>query len=99
MAKQTTLEEFNSVYPKLEETLLDHARSYKLPQEQLDWYKKVILNLKLFPTSQPQVNQSPFHSKLTCRPLVPRGQPSRWKMQPRHVRSRFGLPPPREASH
>jgi farnesyl diphosphate synthase len=51
MAKQTTLEEFNSVYPKLEETLLDHARSYKLPQEQLDWYKKVILNLKLFPTS------------------------------------------------
>lgn len=61
MAKQTTLEEFNSVYPKLEETLLDHARSYKLPQEQLDWYKKVFLSLKLFltpqlPNSLPQVN-------------------------------------------
>jgi farnesyl diphosphate synthase len=52
MAKQTTLEEFNSVYPKLEEALLDHARSYKLPQEQLDWYKRVSLNsdMKLFPT-------------------------------------------------
>lgn len=41
MAKQTTLDEFNAVFPKLEEVLLDHARSYKLPQEQLDWYKKV----------------------------------------------------------
>nr|Q92235.1 RecName: Full=Farnesyl pyrophosphate synthase; Short=FPP synthase; Short=FPS; AltName: Full=(2E,6E)-farnesyl diphosphate synthase; AltName: Full=Dimethylallyltranstransferase; AltName: Full=Farnesyl diphosphate synthase; AltName: Full=Geranyltranstransferase [Fusarium fujikuroi]CAA65641.1 farnesyl pyrophosphate synthetase [Fusarium fujikuroi] len=40
MAQQTTLQEFNSVYPKLEEALLDHARSYKLPQEQLDWYKR-----------------------------------------------------------
>lgn len=40
MAKQTTLKEFESVYPKLEEALLDHARSYKLPQEQLDWFKK-----------------------------------------------------------
>ncbi|KAF5003733.1 hypothetical protein FDECE_9732, partial [Fusarium decemcellulare] len=29
-----------AVYPKLEEALLDHARSSKLPQEQLDWYKK-----------------------------------------------------------
>ncbi|KAL6402336.1 putative farnesyl-pyrophosphate synthetase [Ilyonectria robusta] len=41
MAQKTTLKEFESVYPKLEEALLDHARSYKLPQEQLDWYKKV----------------------------------------------------------
>ncbi|RSM15370.1 Farnesyl pyrophosphate synthase [Fusarium oligoseptatum] len=40
MAQKTTLQEFNSVYPKLEEALLDHARSYKLPQEQLDWYKR-----------------------------------------------------------
>ena len=52
MAQQTTLDEFNSVYPKLEEALLEHARSYKLPQEQLDWYKRVSLspNLKLYPT-------------------------------------------------
>lgn len=41
MAKQTTLKEFESVFPKLEEALLDHAKSYKLPQQQLDWFKKV----------------------------------------------------------
>ncbi|KAH6987630.1 isoprenoid synthase domain-containing protein [Ilyonectria robusta] len=46
MAQKTTLKEFESVYPKLEEALLDHARSYKLPQEQLDWYKK---NLEINP--------------------------------------------------
>ncbi|KAI5461365.1 isoprenoid synthase domain-containing protein [Mariannaea sp. PMI_226] len=46
MAQKTTLKEFESVYPKLEEALLDHARSYKLPQEQLDWYKK---NLEVNP--------------------------------------------------
>jgi farnesyl diphosphate synthase len=40
MAQRTTLQEFESVFPKLEEALLDHAKSYKLPQEQLDWYKK-----------------------------------------------------------
>jgi farnesyl diphosphate synthase len=41
MAQQTTLKEFEAVYPKLEEALLDHAKSYKLPQAELDWYKKV----------------------------------------------------------
>ncbi|KAH6892291.1 isoprenoid synthase domain-containing protein [Thelonectria olida] len=46
MAQRTTLNDFNSVYPKLEEALLDHARSYKLPKEQLDWYKK---NLEVNP--------------------------------------------------
>jgi len=40
MAQQTTLKEFEDVYPKLEEALLDHARSYKLPQAELDWYKQ-----------------------------------------------------------
>ncbi|KAK7409732.1 hypothetical protein QQX98_008113 [Neonectria punicea] len=40
MAQKTTLKEFESVYLKLEEALLDHARSYKLPQEQLEWYKR-----------------------------------------------------------
>jgi hypothetical protein len=41
MAQKTTLQEFESVYPKLEEALLEHARSYKLPQAELEWYKKV----------------------------------------------------------
>lgn len=40
-AQKTTLKEFESVYPKLEEAMLDHARSYKLPQAELDWLKKV----------------------------------------------------------
>lgn len=41
MAQKTTLQEFESVFPKLQEALLEHAKSYKLPQEQLDWYRKV----------------------------------------------------------
>ncbi|RYP64781.1 hypothetical protein DL769_006526 [Monosporascus sp. CRB-8-3] len=40
MAKQTTLQEFESVFPKLEADLLEWAKGYKLPQDQLDWYKK-----------------------------------------------------------
>jgi len=40
MAKKTTLQEFESVFPKLQQDLVDWAKSYKLPQEQLDWYKK-----------------------------------------------------------
>ena len=41
MAKTTTLKEFESVFPKLVEDLLDHAKSYKLPEEFVDWYKAV----------------------------------------------------------
>lgn len=41
MAQKTTLKEFEAVYPKLEEALLDHARSYKLPETELTWLKKV----------------------------------------------------------
>ena len=41
MAQKTTLKEFEAVYPKLEEAILDHARSYKLPKEELDWLKIV----------------------------------------------------------
>lgn len=41
MAQKTTLKEFEAVYPKLEEALLDHARSYKLPEKELNWLKKV----------------------------------------------------------
>lgn len=44
MAQKTTLKEFESVYPKLEEALLDHARSYKLPEKELNWFKKVRQN-------------------------------------------------------
>ncbi|KLU82791.1 farnesyl pyrophosphate synthase [Magnaporthiopsis poae ATCC 64411] len=46
MAQKTTLKEFESVWPKLEEVLLDHARSYKLPEKELAWYKK---NLEVNP--------------------------------------------------
>ncbi|KAI0169600.1 terpenoid synthase [Hypoxylon sp. FL1284] len=40
MAKKTTLKEFESVFPKLEEDLLAWVKQYNLPQEQQDWYKK-----------------------------------------------------------
>ncbi|KIE00548.1 Farnesyl pyrophosphate synthetase, partial [Metarhizium majus ARSEF 297] len=39
MAQKTTLNEFEAVYPKLEEAILEHARKYKLPQGELDWLK------------------------------------------------------------
>lgn len=39
--QKTTLKEFESVYPKLEEAILDHARSYKLPEAELKWFKEV----------------------------------------------------------
>lgn len=41
MAQKTTLKEFESVYPKLEEVLLDQAKGYKLPARELEWYKRV----------------------------------------------------------
>ncbi|KAK4219330.1 isoprenoid synthase domain-containing protein [Rhypophila decipiens] len=40
MAQKTTLKEFESVWPKLEEALLEQARGYKLPARELEWYKK-----------------------------------------------------------
>lgn len=43
MAQKTTIQEFESVFPKLEEVLLEHANSYKLPAQALEWYKKVRL--------------------------------------------------------
>jgi len=39
MAQKTTLKEFESVFPKLEEALLAHARQYNLPEEYLKWYQ------------------------------------------------------------
>lgn len=41
MAQKTTIQEFESVFPKLEEVLVEHAQSYKLPAQALEWYKKV----------------------------------------------------------
>lgn len=41
MATKTTLQEFESVFPKLEADVLEWAKKYNLPQEQLDWFKKV----------------------------------------------------------
>ncbi len=41
MARTTTLKEFESVFPKLVEDLLDHAKSYNLPDEFVNWYKAV----------------------------------------------------------
>lgn len=43
MAKQTTIQEFEAVFPKLEAALLEHTASYKLPKKETDWYKLVCL--------------------------------------------------------
>jgi hypothetical protein len=43
MAKPTTLKEFESVFPKLVEDILGHAKQYKLPEEFVSWYKAVRL--------------------------------------------------------
>ncbi|CAK7200990.1 hypothetical protein SEUCBS139899_003690 [Sporothrix eucalyptigena] len=40
MAQRTTLQEFESIFPKLEATLLAHAQKYNLPAEHLAWYKQ-----------------------------------------------------------
>ncbi|KAI0893347.1 terpenoid synthase [Annulohypoxylon nitens] len=42
MAKKTTLKEFESIFPKLEEDLLAWVKQYNLPQEQQEWYKKML---------------------------------------------------------
>lgn len=43
MAKATTLKEFESVFPKLVEDVLDAAKKYGAPENALDWYKAVSL--------------------------------------------------------
>ncbi|KOS18963.1 Farnesyl pyrophosphate synthase [Escovopsis weberi] len=40
MAHKTTLAEFEAVWPELQEAILDHAKSYKLPETELNWFKK-----------------------------------------------------------
>jgi len=44
MAKTTTLKEFESVFPKLVDDLLDHAKKYNLPEQFVKWYKAVSLS-------------------------------------------------------
>ena len=44
MAKTTTLKEFESVFPKLVDDLLEHAKKYNLPEQFVTWYKAVSLN-------------------------------------------------------
>lgn len=48
MAQKTTLQEFESVFPKLMADLEEWAAKYKLPQQQMDWYKKVRIPLRVF---------------------------------------------------
>ncbi|ROT39227.1 farnesyl pyrophosphate synthetase [Sodiomyces alkalinus F11] len=40
MAQKTTLKEFEAVFPKLEEVLLQDTQKYNLPKEQQEWFKK-----------------------------------------------------------
>lgn len=94
MAQKTTLKEFESVYPKLEEAILDHARSYKLPQGELDWLTKVSCVNEVDNNTVAQIAN--FCLFIT---LEPRNQPSRWQMQPWNVCPRLRLYPPRPAPH
>ncbi len=39
--KSTTLKEFESVFPKLVEDILDHTKQYNAPDTALNWFKAV----------------------------------------------------------
>ncbi|KAK5634972.1 hypothetical protein RRF57_010684 [Xylaria bambusicola] len=41
MATKSTLDGFESVFPKLEGDLLNWAKGYSLPQQYLKWYNEV----------------------------------------------------------
>lgn len=43
MAKKTNLKEFESVFPKLEEVLLEQVASFNLPKAFQEWYRKSLL--------------------------------------------------------
>jgi hypothetical protein len=40
-AMPTTLQEFESVWPRIRADIQAHAQQYKLPQQSLDWFTKV----------------------------------------------------------
>lgn len=41
MAKKTTLQEFEAVFPTLEKVLVDDVASYGLPEAYVEWFRKV----------------------------------------------------------
>jgi hypothetical protein len=41
MAKKTTRAEFESVFPKITEDILDDAKKYNLPEAFVEWYRAV----------------------------------------------------------
>ena len=41
MAQKTNLKEFESVFPKLQQTLVDHAKTFNLPEQAVNWFKQV----------------------------------------------------------
>lgn len=53
MAQKTTLQEFESVFPKLAEALVHDAKSRNLPKAELDWYKKVSTPITEYPSLCP----------------------------------------------
>lgn len=78
MAKKTTLKEFESVFPKLEEDLLAWVKQYNLPEQQQKWYKQVRLPLHsmiycsllisniLYPVYNPLYNLNSLVVTVTC---------------------------------
>ncbi|KAH9904686.1 terpenoid synthase [Xylariomycetidae sp. FL2044] len=42
MAKTTTRPEFESVFPKLQEDIVNWAKGYNVPEDAMNWYKKVL---------------------------------------------------------
>ncbi len=85
MAQKTTLKEFESVFPKLEEALLAHARQYNLPEEFLKWYQTVSCP----PGDEPSARTA--GPNIPPRTTEPRDERSRRKMQPGHVLQAFFL--------
>ena len=71
MAQRTTLKEFEAVWPKLEDALLEHAAKYKLPKAEAEWYKRVRYSLP-FPAMAILSTVSGF-SGLSNQELVPEG--------------------------
>ena len=83
MAKTTTLKEFESVFPKLVEDILDDARKYNLPQAFVEWFKAVGSSLR-----GSAIN-------LLTSAKVPSCQYDRREMQPWNVCPRLSLHDPR----
>lgn len=79
-AMPTTLKEFESVWPRIVADLEAHCKSYKLPQQPLDWFVQV---RRIPPGPSRPLSVSPALTRDLR--SVPQLQHSRRKMQPRHV--------------